>query len=206
MSIGQLLPQDLVQRLLGMPAASLAASPLGAPWLLVKAPLSDEAPDLAEALLRSLERGEPGGREPASSTLEMAAIPRTTRVPGDGDQIELIAQLGSVRYVAVPLVFRLDQRMLLGRSESAHIRTVDPSVSGKHASFGWEDGALTVTDLGSKNGTKHNGISIEANQPTWIQPMDRLQFGRVESFVCDPRALRAVLLSEQRTALSPIGP
>lgn len=206
MSIGQLLPLDLIQRLLGMPAASLAASPLGSPWLLVKAPPGDEAPDLAEALLRNLERGEPGGREPASSTLEMAAIPRTTRMSGDGDQIELIAQLGSVRYVAVPLVFRLDQRMLLGRSESAHIRTVDPSVSGKHASFAWEDGALTVTDLGSKNGTKHNGTSIEANQPTWIQPMDRLQFGRVESFVCDPRALRAVLLSEQRTAVSPIGP
>ena len=205
MSVGQLLPHDLVQRLLAIPAASLASSPLGSAWLLVKAPLGEGEPDLAEALLRGLERGEPGGREPASSTLEMAAIPRVTRPLGEGDQTELIAQLGSVRHVAVPLMFRLDQRLLLGRSESAHIRTIDPSVSGKHASFGWEDGALTVTDLGSKNGTKHNGLPIEPNEPTWIQPMDRLQFGRVESFVCDPRALRAVLLSEQRTAVSPLG-
>jgi len=197
MSVGQLLPQDLIQRLLAIPAASLASSPLGSAWLLVKAPHAAGEPDLAEALLRSLERSERSG-EQVAATLEMLAIPRASRSPGDGDQIELIAQLGSVRHVAVPLVFRLDQRLLLGRSESAQIRVVDPSVSGKHASFAWDDGAITVTDLGSKNGTKLSGVPLMPRASAWIQPMDRLQFGRVDAFVCDPRALRAVLLSEQR--------
>jgi len=201
MSIGQLLPTDLIERLLAIPASSLAKVPLGAAWLLVKAPEHAGEADLAGPLLRSLERDQ-GGGDAVASTQEMLAVPRASRGLDGVDQIEVIAQLGSVRHVAVPLVFRLDRRLLLGRSESAHIRTVDPSVSGKHAAFGWEDGALTVSDLGSKNGTKHNGVNIEPGTPAWLQPMDRLQFGRVEAFVCDPRALRAVLLSERRVAAS----
>lgn len=202
MSIGQLLPRDLIERLLAMPASSLASIPLGSAWLLIKAPRQDGEPDLAEPLLRSLERREQRGAEPVASTLEMAAMPRGEALAPDTDQIQLIAQLGSIRHVAVPLVFRLDQRLLLGRSESTHIHIVDPSVSGKHAAFGWDDGALTVTDLGSKNGTKHNEQRIEPSQRTWLQPMDRLRFGRVEAFICDPRALRAVLLSGQRISVS----
>jgi len=199
MSIGQLLPTDLVQRLLAIPAASLASLPLGSAWLLIKAPTDSSTPDIVPALLRSLERRDPVSGAGVASTSEMPAVPTAREPAAEADQVELIAELDSVRHVAVPLHFRLDQRILLGRSESAHIRTIDPSVSGKHAAFAWEDGALTVTDLGSKNGTKHNDARISAFERRWLQPMDRLQFGRVEGFICDPRALRAVLLSERRS-------
>lgn len=202
MSIGQLLPTELIQRLLAIPAGSLASVPLGSAWLLIKAPENGE-PDLVPPLLRSLERGDPVSGDGVASTSEMPAVPMARGPAPDQDQVQLIAELDSVRHVAVPLYFRLDQRVVLGRSESAHIRTVDPSVSGKHAAFGWEDGALTVTDLGSKNGTKHNDVRIAAGEKRWLQPMDRLQFGRVEGFICEPRALRAVLLSEQRALEEP---
>jgi pSer/pThr/pTyr-binding forkhead associated (FHA) protein len=79
---------------------------------------------------------------------------------------------------------------------------MDPSVSGKHAAFAWSDGALAVTDLGSKNGTSHNDVRLSPHEKSWVQPMDRLQFGRVEAFLCDPRALRAVLLQEHRAAMT----
>lgn len=203
MSIGQLLPTDLIQRLMSIPAASLASVPMGSAWLLVRAPEGESEPDLVAALLRSLERQGQGAAEPAIPTLEMPAIPMAPGEASDGDQVRLIAELDSVRHVAVPLVFRLDQRLVLGRSESAQVRAMDPSVSGKHAAFAWEDGALTVTDLGSKNGTKHNDARLVPNESTWLQPMDRLQFGRVEAFICNPRALRAVLLSERRAAVLP---
>jgi hypothetical protein len=200
MSIGQLLPTDLIQRLLALPASSLASVPLGRAWLLVKAPVDDGDVDLVPALLHSLERADGADAELVSSTMEMPAMSLVLPSEESSDQVQLIAELDSVRHVAVPLLFRLDQRLVLGRSESAHIRMTDPSVSGKHAAFGWSDGALTVTDLGSKNGTMHNDARLVPRTSTWLQPMDRLQFGRVEGFICDPRALRAVLLQEHRAA------
>jgi len=200
MSIGQLLPQDLIQRLLSIPSAGLAAVPLGPAWLLIKVP-ADQEVDLIPTLLRSLENQDTSDSDGGGSTMEMPAL-SLSQVTSDGADLQLIAELDNVRHVAVPLLFRLDQRLVVGRSESAHIRTMDPSVSGKHAAFSWSDGALTITDLGSKNGTTHNDVRLLPHEKSWLQPMDRLQFGRVEAFLCDPRALRAVLLQEHRAAAS----
>jgi hypothetical protein len=200
MSIGQLLPIDLIQRLLAIPTSALGSVPLGPAWLLVKAPVDDGEVDLVPALIHSLEHVGGAEGEAAASTMEMPAIQLALASEEGADQVHLIAELNSIRHVAVPLLFRLDQRLVLGRSESAHIRVMDPSVSGKHAAFGWNDGALTVTDLGSKNGTMHNETPLLPRTSTWLQPMDRLKFGRVEGFICDPRALRAVLLQERRAA------
>jgi hypothetical protein len=49
---------------------------------------------------------------------------------------------------------------------------------------------LTVTDLGSRNGTRiNNGIAIAAHQPQPLTSHDRVQFGSVQTMVLDVREL-----------------
>ncbi len=46
---------------------------------------------------------------------------------------------------------------LLGRADSADFRFSEPSVSRAHATIGFADGAFTIEDLGSQNGTFVDG-------------------------------------------------
>jgi transcriptional regulator of acetoin/glycerol metabolism len=50
---------------------------------------------------------------------------------------------------------------LLGRNTACHLALPwEPTVSDKHATLTWDDGTLTLTDLGSHNGTFVNGVRV----------------------------------------------
>ena len=64
----------------------------------------------------------------------------------------------------------------LGRAPGATIRLDDPRVSGAHAVVSWSE-AWQIQDLGSRNGTFHNGQRLEAGQRPALSAGDRLRFG-----------------------------
>src|SRR5687767_11318019 len=103
MSIGQLLPTDLIQRLLAIPTSALSSVPLGPAWLLIKAAADDGEVDLAPALLHSLEQVGSSDGETGTSTMEMPATSVTALPEESADQVHLIAELDSIRHVAIPL-------------------------------------------------------------------------------------------------------
>ena len=67
--------------------------------------------------------------------------------------------------------------LVAGRQPGVDILLNDTQVSRRHASFQIINGSLTVTDLGSANGTTLNGQPLAANQPVLFSPGDRLQLG-----------------------------
>ncbi len=65
----------------------------------------------------------------------------------------------------------------IGRKSNSDILLNDNLVSAKHAKLNLSKGVLEIFDLGSKNGTKVNGISIDH---TFLRNNDRIQIGDTE--------------------------
>jgi len=66
--------------------------------------------------------------------------------------------------------------MSIGRSSRSDLTILDRSLSRQHARVFQEDGSWWVEDLGSRNGTLHNGRPIEGS-PVEIRPGDILGLG-----------------------------
>ncbi len=90
------------------------------------------------------------------ATLE--GVNRARQARGAGPQISLV-----VFHFEQTRVIRLveGQGLVLGRDPSAEISISDDSISRRHASFTVSAGVVTVTDLGSTNGTKLNGVTVD---------------------------------------------
>ena len=67
-----------------------------------------------------------------------------------------------------------------GRREGNDIVISDPYVSGKHGEFEVTEGAVTLTDTGSTNGTVVNDAKLPANQKTQMQNGDVIKLGQIE--------------------------
>ncbi|HEY8942855.1 MAG TPA: SDR family NAD(P)-dependent oxidoreductase, partial [Polyangiaceae bacterium] len=63
----------------------------------------------------------------------------------------------------------------LGRSIDADIWLDDPTVSKLHLRFRGDGQAMTVSDLGSQNGTKLNGTRLDSDQEAPLRPGDVLE-------------------------------
>ena len=70
-----------------------------------------------------------------------------------------------------------DNRLIIGRADTADVRVHDDSVSRRHAVLWREGGDVHVHDLGSANGTLVNGKAI--SRPTVIRGEDSLILGEV---------------------------
>jgi predicted component of type VI protein secretion system len=68
------------------------------------------------------------------------------------------------------------QVTVIGRREDCDLRIPLGDVSRKHCRFIIEEDTLRVEDLGSSNGTYHNGVRI---QEAVVQPGDTVQVGPV---------------------------
>jgi adenylate cyclase len=55
----------------------------------------------------------------------------------------------------------LQPRILIGRDASCDILLRSPAVSGRHCLLEWANGGWSVRDLGSKNGTRVDGVRCE---------------------------------------------
>lgn len=77
----------------------------------------------------------------------------------------------------------LRARHLVGRGRGCDLRLRDRAVSGEHAVFRWVDGAWSVRDLGSSNGTQVRGAEAGPGQDIALQVGDRIVFGEVRHAV-----------------------
>jgi pSer/pThr/pTyr-binding forkhead associated (FHA) protein len=75
-------------------------------------------------------------------------------------------------------LIRLDRPEIeIGRSTTANVIIVDPSISRRHLSLRLAEGCVTATDLGSGNGTTLNGVPLLT--ATALADGDILRLGRV---------------------------
>jgi adenylate cyclase len=70
-------------------------------------------------------------------------------------------------------------QLVVGRAPSSDIAIFDGTVSRRHAELQVDDSGLRVRDLGSSNGTFHNGERIENGEPVTLAPGDTVTFGKV---------------------------
>jgi predicted component of type VI protein secretion system len=66
---------------------------------------------------------------------------------------------------------------VVGRSRECQITIEDPNISRRHAEIRLENGAWSITDLGSTNGVEVNGERVKTAR---LEPGDRIVLGRTE--------------------------
>ena len=118
-------------------------------------------------------------KEPAAEQLETTTLTLELRRQGLGRRFTL----PTLRVVAGPDMLRFcsvypEERVLIGRDESCDLTLIDGSVSRRHATVTSDaDGNLILEDLGSTNGTTHNGTPVD--KPVRIQVGDHVEAGGV---------------------------
>lgn len=107
----------------------------------------------------------------ANSPLKVDTKPKKGKNGGVGRLV--VAEPKAQRGVS----YAVTKEITVGRNETCDVAMPDDSyVSGLHARFYRESGALYVDDMGSTNGTFLNGARIET--PTLVAPGDSVQIGR----------------------------
>lgn len=74
---------------------------------------------------------------------------------------------------------RAGVQLVVGRAPSSDIAIFDGTVSRRHAELQVDESGVRVRDLGSSNGTFHNGERIEDGAPVTLAPGDTVTFGKV---------------------------
>jgi len=138
--LGDVLPA--IARLAGLPVQAVWA---GSTRLADDTPLTDTALDHGAVLGlgRPVRRTGPG-RSPSALELRVVGGPDAGRS----------LPLGQGRHV-------------IGRSDDATIRLRDPDVSRRHAAVHVGGGAVTVTDVGSSNGSRLDDADVTAQPRDW---------------------------------------
>jgi pSer/pThr/pTyr-binding forkhead associated (FHA) protein len=75
------------------------------------------------------------------------------------------------------LSVNVDQ-FIIGREEGCHLRVASDAISRKHCRIKKENGAVTVRDLGSRNGTIVNGQKI--TDKIELKPGDKMSVGPLQ--------------------------
>jgi pSer/pThr/pTyr-binding forkhead associated (FHA) protein len=191
------MPTALAQSLISTPTQAVFERYGSTLLLLIELPEEPERM-LGPLLERVGNVTEAPAGDAAQGTLEMTLLNADAGKQElfGPDAVELLAKLSSVTHFAFPLWRQHEsaQGLSVGRTNENDLVLAEPSVSARHARFEWDpQGTMAVRDLGSKNGTLHNGERLLANQLGWVQPMDQLKFGSIASFVCTAVVLRGAL-------------
>ena len=76
-------------------------------------------------------------------------------------------------------------RISVGRKRSCDLYLSHSSISQLHACFRMQEGRLTITDLGSENGTQVNDKRLAPDKAEPIGTLDKVQLGSVQALVVD---------------------
>ena len=78
-------------------------------------------------------------------------------------------------------VFKLEgQLWTAGRDPGCEIAVDSPHISRRHFELSRTEGGFFITDLGSANGTKLNGVRLVAHEPTRLESGDELRVQSIE--------------------------
>lgn len=145
----------------------------------------EEQPEAETEVTQLVETAEPGGEADVTEQAEATgAAGELAEEPAEAEAEEpaaeeaapagtLVSKDGGVR-----LSIRNGTNSI-GRREGNDIVVPDPYCSGSHAQMIAEDGAFTLADLGSTNGTFVNGVQLDANSPKELQIGDEITFGQM---------------------------
>lgn len=195
---GKLSPPHLVESLVEATPDQLDQLAFGSMLLLIRAPDDDvQGHFMADLVHCALKEVPPALHSGWMTTSEFPTVSARLDDAVDADQIELLAELMAAPYCLIPLR-GFDRALEIGRASGSDIRLNDPSVSARHAQLLLGDGGIRIVDLLSKNGTVVNNMRLSEQERPWLQSMDRVTFGRISGFVCDPRAMRGVLRQSVR--------
>ncbi len=207
---GILRPSPIIEALLELPIAQLKLNPFGTLLMVVKAPEDDEGSFMdeleAKVLLGSVVHSI---QNSWLSTSELPIIRVKDTDPEEVDQVQLLSELSQSPHCLIPLCdpnqrigpSSQQMKLVVGRSQDCDIIISDPSVSAQHAEIQILEQGLRLEDLQSKNGTLLNGSRLQEKETRWLQPMDRIQLGRINAFVCQPQTLRGLLRYDLRSVL-----
>jgi hypothetical protein len=117
--------------------------------------------------------------------------------PEDDEDLHFMTELGNVPatrkiVLVVPISKRatgpFQDRISVGRARNSDIVIRHASVSKLHAHFRSGDGGLTLTDVGSHNGTKIQGTPLTPHRPEAVRPGMTLVIGAVTARVLDAKS------------------
>ncbi|MGA2451035.1 MAG: AgmX/PglI C-terminal domain-containing protein [Polyangiaceae bacterium] len=82
-------------------------------------------------------------------------------------------------------------KISIGRHPEAMVRLNDPAISSRHAELSLEGGLFRLRDLGSRTGTRINGVAVLPRQP--IEAGDQIAIGpfRLRATLCEEDIIEA---------------
>ena len=108
---------------------------------------------------------------PEPRGLMRAALTAVTVISRWGRRLEAAWREPRAQRLTLPT----HEHTIIGRSRSSGCVLSDPTVSRAHAALSYRDGAWSLRDLGSTNGTYVNGRRITGE--TEVRPGDEVAFG-----------------------------
>lgn len=203
-------PLELARRALATDAGHFAAEFRDAQLLLIELP---EANGPLAVGLHSIAGDARTAVQPAVHPLGYKTVLHAGPLNKNGTgatgpeqtQTHLLRRLRRALHFIVPLRKRttvqsaFQRRISVGRATNQDISLRDPSISKSHAWFELdEDGGFHVADAGSTNGTKIDGIAIEARATHPVDAGQVITFGSIEALLCDAQTLWQVFDSARR--------
>lgn len=82
-----------------------------------------------------------------------------------------------------------EDQVLMGRALTNDIRLVSSQISKVHVRFELDEGKWQIVDLGSSNGTRLNGLKLEADRGYFLRGGDELIVGDVVVLYLDAEGL-----------------
>jgi serine phosphatase RsbU (regulator of sigma subunit) len=104
--------------------------------------------------------------------------------------LQLSGQVGG-RFTSWPLD---GTSITIGRSSKSTIQIADGTVSKDHAEILWTEGSPFIRDLGSRNGTRVNGVPVDTG--TALKIGDKVEIGHVPLRLTDGETGPPTILSE----------
>jgi hypothetical protein len=116
--------------------------------------------------------------------------------PDDEDELQFMTELGNAprarRAVVVAAIQKRGEspfadRISVGRARNSDVVIRHASVSKLHAHFRNADDAMTLTDVGSHNGTRVESAALVPHRAERVRPGMTLQFGAVPARMVDAK-------------------
>lgn len=85
-------------------------------------------------------------------------------------------------YEGLEVIFDRD-RIVIGRGRKADLVLAEATISRKHAAIGFDSEGFFIEDLGSTNGTRVNGASVDRQR---LKNNDEIQMGKLRLGVTLP--------------------
>lgn len=128
-------------------------------------------------LLRVLHALWANLKTPTTPTVVPQAPPQSQRPQQQRDDSVVINQLKVIEPKAqAGRLYELDEEITIGRAPGCKVNVDDTYVSQLHARVFRRDNQVLIEDLGSTNGTFHNGKKVSG--PATLKKGDRIQVGR----------------------------